>query len=339
MNRKKKIEKKQICYPADSKTIYTSDLEEDSLNFINSGLACHALTLLEAAGILKILIDKESFPDEEIQAFNNPALLTAAFMTLKKTKLLKETTEGYQLTKLGKSIAKKIGYLTFPLIGYRKLFSKQFELLNDPKSFKESDIDFSSVAFSSISFGEEHLDPLLIKIFLSLNPKGTICDLGCGTCEKLAKICKATNSPGLGIDHDKKVIKLSKKYTKKFSNIEAIQGKIEQLDGIWEDVAVILLSQIFHDLIPKLHAIEVLASYKKHFPRLNWVVIADIVSPSNSVPTILPGFDYVHGLQGFISRTYEENYEVFEKAGYTVMKEYPVPNMPNFFIWILFPNR
>jgi hypothetical protein len=68
-------------------------------------------------------------------------------------------------------------------------------------------------------------------------------------------------------------------------------------------------------------------------------VVVDIVSLSEKIPTIMPGFDYVHGLQGITPRNYEETLEIFERSGYRVFQEFSVPNMPNTFIWILMPNK
>ena len=53
----------------------------------------------------------------------------------------------------------------------------------------------------------------------------------------------------------------------------------------------------------------------------------------------MPGFDYIHGLQGFTPRTYEETLNTFKKANYKIFQEIEVPNMPNTFIWILKPSK
>ena len=75
----------------------------------------------------------------------------------------------------------------------------QFQLFKNP-SIKDSDIDFGALALASIDFGINNLDPLILDVFRAIKPKGTICDLGCGTGERLVQICKTLNSPGLGIE-------------------------------------------------------------------------------------------------------------------------------------------
>lgn len=53
----------------------------------------------------------------------------------------------------------------------------------------------------------------------------------------------------------------------------------------------------------------------------------------------MPGFDYVHGLQGITPRSYEETIETFIKADFKILKELAVPNMPNTFIWVVKQNK
>ncbi|NGX56359.1 MAG: Phenylpyruvate C(3)-methyltransferase [Candidatus Anoxychlamydiales bacterium] len=310
-------------------------LEKSFINFVSYGIAAQALCFIEEIGILKILLNEGKIGKEEIKKFTNISLVTSTLFTLMGADIVLWDGNDFYLTIFGKHIAKKIGFITLPLKGYEKLISKQKKLLNNPNSFVETDINYSTVALSSISFGSEDLDPLLINIFKKLNYNGTICDLGCGTGEKLVRICKSTNSYGLGIEKNKDVVKESKKFIKNFSKVEIIKEDILKLSGVWEDVTIALASFVLHDIQSQKNTSKLLHSYKTHFPRMKFLIIVDIVSPSKKIPTIMPGFDYVHGLQGFIPRNYEETIEVFENANYKVFQEIKVPNMPNTFIWIL----
>lgn len=330
-----KLKENKKNWPAEKK----NNLEKATIEFISQGIACHALCLLENSGILKTLLLTGKYKDNLIEKFKNSALLKSAFVSLVGAKVLYFRNNSYCLTNLGISLAKKIGLITMPLVGYGKLFYNQFRLLNNPESFHYSDIDFANVAISSIDFGKDDLDPLLFDIFKKINTKGTICDLGCGTGEKLIKICQLTNSPGLGIEQNVEVIKQSKKYLKNYSNIEIIQNSITTLEGIWEDVTIGMISFVLHDINCEQECINILHSYQSHFPRMQYLVVIDIVSPSEKTPTIMPGFDYVHGLQGILPRNYEETIKVFNNANYNISKEISVPNLPNTFIWILEPFR
>jgi hypothetical protein len=82
-----------------------------------------------------------------------------------------------------------------------------------------------------------------------------------------------------------------------------------------------------------------LASLQSNFPNMRFLIIVDIVSHSKMVPTIMPGFDYVHGLQGFVPRSYEQTHDVFKSSHYEIFDEIAVSNMPNTFIWSLKPTR
>ena len=98
-----------------------------------------------------------------------------------------------------------------------------------------------------------------------------------------------------------------------------------------------MISQVYHDISFE-RCIEFLESIHKHFPRLRCLIVIDIVSISENLPSIMPGFDYVHGLQGFTPRNYEETLKTFANANFEVLREMPIPNMPNTFIWVLKPS-
>ncbi len=315
------------------------EMEISSVDFASIGIACHALCLINSAGILKKLDETGSFSESAVCKFTNAPLVKAALVTLVGAKVLYLKDRAYMLSQLGKQLAKNIGLVTLPLIGYRKLFSKQLQILKNPSDAKNSDIDFASIALASIDFGANDLDPLMLDIFKTLKPKGTICDLGCGTGERLVKICKATKSPGLGIEKSEQVIKESKQYTKNCSNVEVVQGDITGLKDIWEDVGSVMMSFVSHDIESSSKCSKILRSFQVNFPRMQCLIIVDIVSLSEKMPTIMPGFDYVHGLQGIVPRNYEETLAVFKKANYLISQEISVPNMPNTFVWILKPNK
>ena len=71
---------------------------------------------------------------------------------------------------------------------------------------------------------------------------------------------------------------------------------------------------------------------------MKYFFFIDTVAPSEANDSILPGFDYVHGLQGLMMRTYEETLLLFDRSSYSLCKEIPIPNMPNTYLWILSPE-
>lgn len=306
------------------------------VEFIAIGLSCHALCLIEKIGLLNKIKDAESrcILISEIESYNNPHLLKSAFATLIEAKVIEVKNKSYFLTDLGIHLSENIGALTLPFSGYQKLLSKQFQLIDNSQNWSFEDIDFLQVALSSIQFGKQYLEPVLLEVFNLLSPQGTICDLGCGSGEKLSKICKNIHSKGLGIEHSHETVEIANKMFGNNVNLEIIQGDILCLDGTWEDVEVVFSSFVYHD-IPTKKTKEFLLSLKHHFPRVKHTIIVDIVSPSDDMQSIMPGFDYVHGLQGLSPRNYTEVLKTFSDAKLRVTKEIAVPNMPNTYVWVI----
>ncbi len=308
------------------------------LDFLSKGLSCHALCLLKSSGILDIMLTGKKIQEKSLQLYNNPSLIRAALATLTSVEVVVFDGGEYYLTPLGKNLGNHIGSIVLPLVGYRNLLANQYHLLNHPASWMDSDIDFSAIAASSVDFGLDDLDPLILRIFQQIQPKGTLCDLGCGTAKKLIEICTQLGIQGLGIEKDPSVIKANEEFAKKNSFVEIIKGDITHLHEVWEDVTVAMMNMVFHDLTPKTSCMRFLQSLRRHFPRLQYLLIADMVSMSEDCPSIMPGFDYVHGLQGITPRNYQETRKVFADAGCSVIDETAVPNMPNTFVWVVAPS-
>jgi hypothetical protein len=307
--------------------------------FINIGLGCHALCVLNETNVLSELNKNNGASLQTlVTKAENSSLIRGALVTLVGAKVLKVKDQKFYLTDLGLSLIENIGAVLLPFKGYNQLFAKQYELLHNPKQWSDSEIDYQAIAESSINFGIHHLDPVLIDLVKELHPKGTICDLGCGTAEKLVKVCKAIQVSGLGFERDHKVVDESKEYTKNTPNVEVIEADITKLDGIWEDVELGIISAVLHDIEPESKCISFLNSLRDHFPRMQGLIVVDIVSMSDAVPTNFPGFDYVHGLQGVSPRTYEETMNLFTKSQFSVRKDIAVPHMPNMYIWVLEMN-
>lgn len=308
------------------------------LDFLSKGISCHALCLLKYSGILDIMLRGEEIQEKSLQHYKNPSLIRAALATLTSVEAVVIDSGQYYLTPLGKNLGKHIASIFLPLVGYRNLLANQYKLLNKPSSWTESDIDFSSIATSSIDFGLSEMDPLILDIFKQFKPKGTLCDLGCGTGKKLIEICGELGIKGLGFEKDPSVIKVNEEFIKSCSFVEIIKGDIANLHEVWEDVTTAMMNMVFHDIAPEKSCVKFLQSLRKHFPRLQCLIIADMVSMSEDCPSVMPGFDYVHGLQGMTPRNYQETMQIFVNAGYSLINEIAVPNMPNTFVWVVVPS-
>ncbi len=312
------------------------DKEIGCFDFVSIGLSCHAMCLIKKAGLLeKLLNSKKGLKETIFEDFGNPHLLKAVFFNLVDSNILRYKKGMYVLTELGRSLAENIGTILLPFMGYRNLLVKQNEILNDPNLFRESDIDCPAVAEASIDFGQKNLDSTLFNLLKKVLRSGsTICDLGCGSCVKLKDICSEFNCYGLGIEKDPKVVLEVQSKLPKNSQIEILEGDILNLDGVWEDVEIVMVNFVYHDF-SKEKSKAFLNSLLSHFPRMQFLLVADIVSFSEAKPSILPGFDYVHGLQGFSPRNYEEMVKTFQASDLNLIEEAEVSNMPNTFIWLL----
>ncbi len=223
--------------------------------------------------------------------------------------------------------------------GYSGLMSQQSSISKNSKNYDfPTLLNGEAIAESSIRFGEKTVDPFLLKEFSKLKFSGTICDLGCVLCTRLSKICKLTNHPGLGFDNIPEVIEDAINASVDDKLISCECHDIKKLEGIWEDVVVLMQCFVFHDFVPEIRCKGVIDSYLNNFPNLKNFFYVDIVAPSQSQQDMMPGFDYVHGLMKIKTRTYEETIQMFKDSRFEVTKETPIRGLPNTFLWILSPK-
>jgi hypothetical protein len=313
------------------------NLSDPSLSFIASGIACHALNLIDRAGILQTIQNQGSFDVRALndsKFFKHPAAIKAALLSLANAGVMEKEGNTYSLTSLGQNLCNRIGLIRMLYDGYGELMAHSSNIALGKVKKPEHFMNHKAIAEASIQFGEE-LDHQLIDVVQKLRPKGTICDLGCGTGDKLLKICNATGKPGLGIDIDDDAFTTAKELS---SSISLEKGDVTALEGIWEDIDIVLQTFVTHDFNPEEKCISSLASYKKNFPHMKYLIVVDIVAPDDRSSTFMPGYDYVHGLLGIEIRSFEKTTSLFTRAGYEVFKELPVASLPNTFIWVLKPR-
>jgi len=318
------------------------NLKAKALNFIDIGVGCNALVSFKTLGLLDFLLKGNSIDYRMLKNSSfcsNFPLARAALITLVKIKVLEEKFGKYQLTNLGYELCNYIGLITMFFDGYGPLIINQSKIAINKISFSHKYLRGDVIAASSIQFGKNTLDPLIKDIFSSFSIRGTFCDLGCGMGTKLAWISKLTGNPGLGFENCKKTVKIISKKFKKNKKLSFEHQDVTNLIGIWEDVTVLMQYFVFHDFTPTQKCAALINSYLKNFPYLRYFIYVDIVAPSSSQDEIMPGFEYVHGLQGIETRTYEETMELFQMSKFEMINENKIPDMPNTFLWILKPNN
>jgi len=309
-----------------------------ALDFVSTGVGCFALTLVERVGIVSVLIDNGYFDESQLSnrnRFKNLYAIKSALLSLCLCNVLKKKDDRYFFTDLGKQLVKHIGLITMVFDGYGELMAKGAPIALGKVKHPEKYLNGASIALSSIQFGEK-ADSIVIEMVKKLKFNGTICDLGCGSADRLFKLCKATSLKGLGLDASTEAVNIAKKLTKKHPKISIEKADVRNLKGVWEDVQMLMQCFMTHDIIPDEQFIESLSGYRKNFPNLKYFLVIDIVAPEANLASYMPAYDYVHGLLGIETRRYDRFTSLFLKAGYKIFKK-AVIDLPNTYLWVLKP--
>lgn len=301
----------------------------DPLQFISHSMGCFALSFLATKNILD-KIAREQIEEHSFETHRDRVAIRSAIHTLMQCKLIDRGKRPYQLTPLGKSVMSHISLIQMLLGGYGNLLVRS--IVEKPSRFSIHDAE---IAKSSVPFGENSIDPVVLEEIPLLQPSKTICDLGCGIPTRLIDFCAKFGVLGLGIDCSKKTLAIGKKIIKNQPNITLERGDITKLEKIWPDVDILMQYFVLHDITPESKCISVLKDYQIHFPNFRYFIYIDIVfSPDGEH---MPGFDYVHGLQNIQTRSYEETMELFKEASLNVHKERKIEKLPSTYLWILTP--
>lgn len=313
---------------------------EQVMGFISAGIGCHAFTVIDALGILSKLLENGFFPEKDLlntEQYPNTPAIKSALLSLCCCNILEKKGKNYFLSELGQQLSEQTGLIKMLFDGYGELFAQGIPLALEKNTSPEKYMNGASIAEASIQFGEHTVDPLVTYIISKMKLTGTICDLGCGTADRLLKVCNATSLPGLGLDINSEAIRLAKELTQNNPLIQVEKADVSNLDGVWEDVQLAMQSFMTHDIYPDQNCIDMLRSYKSNFPCMKYLLIIDITAPEDDLSSFMPGYDYVHGLQSIETRQHKRTVELFKKAGYVVFEEISI-DMPNTYLWILRPQ-
>ncbi len=317
------------------------EIDNQIMEFVAAGISCNALTVLDKVGLLQDLVNRGIVEEEEFsgnELYANPILIKSAIKSLCASKILKKTGSFFTLTTFGKKLVKHIGLINLLYNSYSGLLAMQTKLAYDKSIPFHGAIDFKSMALASDQIASDVVDPILINLFNKIEVSGTICDLGCGSGERLGNLCKQLNVPGLGIEYCDESIKLAQERYGDLP-IQFEVGDVSKLRNVWEDVQIVMQSFMTHDLFPTSKCAPILKSYQLNFPNMKYLAILDIVSSDYSSRGYAPGYDYVHGLQGIETYNYRKVIDVYLKAGYEIEMEFKMPILPNTYLWMLKPQK
>lgn len=319
--------------------IIQPDSAQGALNFVSTGVGCFALTLAHSVGIVTSLVEVGHFSEDElknIKKFKNLPAIKAALLSLCLCNVLVKKESKYFLTELGEQLVDHIGLVTMVFDGYGELMAKGTPIAFNKVKKPEKYLNGAAIALSSIQFGEK-VDPVVAEVVKKLGLKGTICDVGCGSADRLLRLCKETSLPGLGLDSSHEAVAIARKAAENHPNISIEYANAAKLEDVWENVQLLMQCFMTHDIFPDNRLIEALGSYRKNFPNLKYFLVIDIVAPEDSSSSHMPAYDYVHGLLGIETRKHKRFTSLFLQAGYEIAKEVSI-DMPNTYLWVLKPT-
>ena len=314
------------------------NLKNEALNFITIGIGCNCLVALSEAGVLAKLLENRLITAKSIAHLENPTSIKSALVTLEKCNVVKCSAGSFKITHFGRILAEYIGLIKIFFDGYSGLVANQSSIVKKKMSGLAKLVNWPAVSESSIWISEKTVIPALFNEFKNLQFSGTICDLGCGHGVTLSKVCTKFGKSGLGFESNHQTVSQARKQLRN-NHIAIERADVTNLKGVWEDIVILMQCLVFHDFNPSKSCVKIINSYLDNFPNLKYFFYVDMVAPSNAKDEILPGFDYVHGLLGVSPRTYEETIQMFEQSKYNLVKEVPIKDLPNTYLWLLSPKR
>ena len=318
-----------------------NSLSARALSFIEIGIACNAITVIEKAGIFNKIIDLGYFEESKLkkQSLKKQILLKSSLKTLTHVGVLSKKKGQYSMTDLGSELWESMPIIKMLFVGYGKLFSRQTDILSK-EDFSYADLNNEAISEASKNLPLYDLEEELHEIIVKLSPSGVICDLGCGSGHRLMKLHELTGMRCLGIDLGKESIDLAKAKTSDNPFINFFQGDVTKLEEKWKEVEILMQCFMTHDISPNEFCVKTLKSYKDKFTNMRYFLVLDTFSSNtaSNQDTIAPGFDYIHGLQGIPTRTYEETISLYTRAGFSIEREFKSSIFPNTCLWLLKPS-
>jgi len=313
-----------------------------ALSFIEIGVACNAITVLDQSGIIKNLLITGHLKTEELKNFNDRkrVLIESALKTLCHVEVLSKNGSSYMLSDFGYEICNSTPLINMLFIGYGNLFSKQNEIFSEIENPDYYDLDNKAISKGCSGLPVSDLEAELRNFIQKLAPQGTICDLGCGRGDRLIALHTSLGIRGLGIDLCKESVEEANKLATDNSLVNFIVADVRKLNCVWKEVEIVMQCFMTHDISPKKAFLDTFSSYLDAFPNMKYFIVLDVFSSNSSGKNkqFAPGFDYIHGLQGISTRNYEETVSLFTESGFEVELDVRSKTFPNTCLWILQPS-
>ncbi|MEU8787251.1 methyltransferase domain-containing protein [Streptomyces sp. NPDC048637] len=306
-------------------------------------VAAHAVVVADDIGLFDALI-KDPVRESDL---NKPPWLhdrvraRGVLQALLRAGIVRRSDRAFELTELGTDLQRHVAVFKLWFGGYASVLARNVAGTPDPTTHARGSV----VAESSGRIGAQHLDETILQLLESLQPRGAICDLGCGAATRLLAVCERTGQPGLGFDISASAVQ-SAQAAVRDARALGIQLDVQRGDATAPgrqrpDVDIVMQAFMTHHIAPDDYCAAVLRSYKQTFPNARYLVVFDTVTPPASVEgaeLFGPGFDYLHALQGMEPRSSEAMRRLIREAGYRCMQETAL-SVPHSYAWILQPLR
>ena len=119
-----------------------------ALSFIEIGVACNAITVLDQSGIIKKLLITGHLRTKGLNKFNDKKriLIESALKTLCHVEVLSKNGSSYILSDLGYEICNSMPLINMLFIGYGNLFSKQNKIFSETEIPDYYDLDNKAIS-------------------------------------------------------------------------------------------------------------------------------------------------------------------------------------------------
>jgi hypothetical protein len=244
------------------------------------------------------------------------------------------------LTALGEELYRERDIFVLWLDAYSDLMS--YWLNSDATALPDFEkvVKGDTVAIASAAVGSRYLDEDVLALLADLNPRGTLCDIGCGNARRLVRLCKAFDLNGIGIDISSGALLAAEPHIAE-ARRSGIDARVElgdatRLQGCYPEVAIVMQTFMTHHITPDSFCESVLRTYPLTFPNAEYFLFFDTTTSEDKpcAQLFAPGFDYIHRLQGLRPRTRSEILSVFEDAQFELLKEVTL-RVPNSYAWVL----
>ncbi|GAA1701172.1 class I SAM-dependent methyltransferase [Streptomyces yatensis] len=208
--------------------------------------------------------------------------------------------------------------------------------------------DMRAVAVSSRMIGDVEVELRFDKI-LADQPPRAVCDLGCGSGQRLIRI--AGNHPGVrgvGVDIAPAAVELSGASFAEAGMADRISvhhGDVHALPQLPEFAGIDTVTCVFmgHDFWPYDKCVTVLRRIREVFPDVERFLLCDVVrsevAPGPQTPIFTLGFEFAHALMGVTLPTRSEWMAAFDASGWECEAVQEFNRPPGGLLFELRPGR